>query len=136
MTLPGHRVMGATRDYVVRMPRDTSVVAACHEVRCEAWQFGWETLIDERTPLGAAQAAYIRHQSGRAFTELRSAEPCPGGVTVFRFEPRQRCFAEHRTRPARWLIRNGSLREVPTMADWTGDLGDHMNRLQDQLGKG
>ena len=122
--------MAATRDYVVRMPRDTSVVAACADVGCSAWLYGWETLVDEGTPLGREQALYIRHMSGRTFTEWA------GPPTVFHFTSRQRCFAEHRTRPARWLIRNGSLREVPTMADWTGDLGDHMNRLQDQLRKG
>ena len=120
----------ATRDYVVRMPRDTSVVAACHEVGCAAWLYGWETLVDESTALGAEQARYIRHMSGRTFTELA------GTPTVFRFATRQRCFAEHRTRPARWLVRNGSLREVGGISEWIGDLDDHMNRLQDQLKKG
>ena len=127
--------MGVTRDYLVRMPRDVSVVAACEQVRCDAWQFGWETVVDERTPLGRQQAAYIRQHSGRTFTELRSSEPRSGELTVFRFPGRQRCFAEHRTRPARWLIRNGSVREADA-GEWFGDLGDHMNRLEDQLRKG
>src|SRR5579859_7238329 len=99
----GGAVMRATRDYLLRMPPDTTVVAACHEVRCEAWQFGWHTLADERTPLGREQAAYIRQRSGRTFRELGS----PDGMTVFRFESRQRCFAEHRTKPARWIVRSG-----------------------------
>ena len=127
--------MAATRDYIVRMPRDTSVVAACADVGCAAWLYGWETLVDEGTPLGRKQALYIRHMSGRTFTELKSAEPQSGGMTVFRFASRQRCFAEHRTRPARWLIRNGSVREADA-SEWFGDLGDHMNRLTDQLRKG
>lgn len=125
--------MPATRDYIVRMPRDTSVVAACHEVRCEAWQFGWETLADEGTPLGREQAAYIRRMSGRTFTEHRAEG---GRMTVFRFEPRQRCFAEHRTRPARWLVRGGGVREHAGMRDWIDDLDEHVGRLEDQLRKG
>lgn len=122
--------MAATRDYIVRMPRDTTVVAACHEVRCEAWQSGWETLVDEGTPLGQARADYIRHLSGRTFTEHRAEG---GRMTVFRFEPRQRCFAEHRTRPAVWRVAGV---QVATAGDWFGDLGEHMDRLETQLRKG
>ena len=120
----------ATRDYLLRMPPDTQVRAACEDVGCESWLYGWETHVDEGTDLGQRQAAYIRQSSGRTFTEHRS-----GAVTVFRFASRQRCFAEHRTRPARWLIRNGSVREAGA-SEWFGDLGDHMNRLNDQLRKG
>jgi hypothetical protein len=124
--------MRATRDYLLRMPPDTTVVAACHEVRCEAWQFGWDTIVDERTPLGAAQAAYIRHQSGRTFREMGS----PDGVTVFRFESRQRCFAEHRTKPARWLVRGYGLREHSSMRGWIDDLAEHVGQLEDQIRRG
>lgn len=120
-----------TRDYLLRLPRDVTVVAACEQVLCDAWQFGWETSVDEATPLGQHQATYIRHKSGRTFTEHRGE-----GLTVFRFASRQRCFAEHRTRPARWLVRGGGNREYPVMADWIGDLDDHMNRLENQIRKG
>lgn len=121
-----------TRDYLLRMPPDTTVVAACHEVRCESWQFGWDTIADERTALGQAQAAYIRRESGRTFREMGS----PDGVTVFRFEPRQRCFAEHRTRPASWLVRSGGIRRHDSMRDWIDDLGEHAGQLEDQLRRG
>ena len=84
----------ATRDYLLRLPRDVTVVAACEEVRCEAWQYGWQTTCDETTPLGTFRAAYIRESCGRTFREMRTGD----GLTVFRFEPHQRCFAEHRTR--------------------------------------
>lgn len=124
--------MRATRDYLVRMPPDTTVVAACHEVRCEAWQSGWDTIVDERTPLGQDQAAYIRQRSGRTFRELGT----PDGVTVFRFESRQRCFAEHRTKPARWLVRGGGLREHSSMRGWIDDLDEHVGQLEDQLRRG
>jgi hypothetical protein len=123
----------ATRDYLLRLPRDVTVVAACEDALCEAWQFGWETTIDEVTPLGTFQAAYIRESSGRSFREMRTE----AGLTVFRFGPRQRCFAEHRTRRARWLIRAGrAVREVPVMADWTGDLSDHVSQLEEQARRG
>jgi hypothetical protein len=113
-----------TRDYKIRFPRDVMLPAACEEVRCEYWLHGWETACDERTELGMMQAAYIRQRSGRTFTELS------GPPTVFRFAPRQRCFAEHRTRPARFLAAG---RPVPLLADWIGDLDDHVTRLSGQL---
>ena len=121
-----------TRDYLLRMPPDTTVVAACHEVRCESWQFGWDTVVDTRTALGAQQAAYIRQYCGRTFRELGS----PDGVTVFRFEPRQRCFAEHRTKPGRWLVRGGGIREHAGMRDWIDDLDEHVGQLEDQARRG
>ena len=67
--------MPATRDYVMRRRRDTTVIAACHEVGCTSWRYGWETIVDERTPLGQQQGAYIRHQSGRTFTDRRCPVP-------------------------------------------------------------
>lgn len=117
----------ATRDYVVKFRRDTSVRTACEDVGCEAFRNGWETVCDERTPLGREQADYIRKKSGRTVTELS------GTPTVFRFDPGQRCFAEHRTRPATFLAGG---RQVPTLGDWTGDLEEHVQRLEDQARKG
>ena len=125
--------MRATRDYLLRMPPDTTVVAACHEVRCEAFQHGWDTIVDERTPLGRDQGAYIRQRSGRTFRVMGS----PDGVTVFRFEPRQRCFAEHRTKPASWLVRSGGgMRRHADMRDWIDDLDEHVGQLEDQIRRG
>ncbi len=122
----------ATRDYVVRMPRDVTVRSACEDVECEGWRCGWESHIDEATPLGQAQAAYIRQHSGRTFTELRS-----GALTVFRFTPGQRCFAEHRTRPARLLVRQGAMvREHATFDDIAEDYTEHAGRLAEQLRRG
>jgi hypothetical protein len=121
-----------TRDYSIRWPRDVTVVAACEQVRCDNWLHGWDTLVDERTGPGRDAAGWIRSgQSGRTFRELPGA--ADGGVTVFRFEPHQRCFAEHRTRPSRFLA---GRREVPTLGDWIGDLDDHVGHLEDQLRKG
>jgi hypothetical protein len=122
----------ATRDYLLRLPRDTTVVAACEETRCENWLYGWDTVLDERTPAGRELAAWIRSgQSGRDFRELGAGD---GGTVVFRFGPHQRCFAEHRTRPARWLVRSGQrVTAHQDMQAWIGDLDDHVSDLHHKI---
>jgi hypothetical protein len=119
-----------TRDYVIAMPPDRWVKAACEQVNCEQWRYGWDTLADEATPLGAQQADYIRRQSGRTFREMRA----PDGLTVFRFEPGQRCFAEHRTRPQRFLVRG--VREHTGLTGLAEDYTEHTGRLAEQAQKG
>lgn len=134
---------GDVTDYItysIRAGRDTAVVAACKDAGCQNWAHGWETTVDETTDLGRAQAAYIRHKSGRAFTEQRSA----AGLTVFRFEAFQRCFAEHRTRPDTFWVRDGDFRGNPTQrvmqhvraADWVEDFQEHEGSLADLREKG
>ena len=123
----------ATRDYIVHMPRDVTVRAACEDAGCEQWLYGWDSLIDESTPLGQAQAAYIRQRSGRTFREMRA----PDGLTVFRFEARQRCFAEHRTRPARLAVRSGGLiRRHASLGDLAEDYTAHVGHLAEQYERG
>lgn len=121
-----------TRDYHLHMPMDRWVKLACRDADCDAWRHGWETHVDEATPLGCEQAAYIRLRSGRTFTERRS-----GGLTVFVFEPFQRCFAEHRTRPARLLVHEGGrTREHVSFADLAEDYTEHTGRLAEQIQRG
>jgi hypothetical protein len=123
----------AYQTYSISARRDTAVVAACEQVGCEAWLYGWESKIDESTQLGQEQAAYIRNQSGRTFREQRTGD----GLTVFRFEPKQRCFAEHRTNPEIYLVRDGDWRGNPTgrkrkhtrPADWVEDMAENQGRL-------
>ena len=124
--------MAATRDYLIRMPPDLTVVAACNQVRCEKWLYGWDTILDERTPFGRENAAWIRSGgSGRDYTELGG-----GDVTVFRFAAHQRCFAEHRTKPASWLVRSGGMRVHADMHDWIEDLDQHVGQLEEQIKRG
>ena len=126
--------------YAIRAGRDTAVVAACKDVGCQAWAHGWETSVDEATDLGKRQGAYIRQGSGRTFTEKRTA----AGLTVFRFEAFQRCFAEHRTRPDVFLRRDGDFRGNPTQqvrvhkraADWIEDFQEHEGDLAELREKG
>jgi hypothetical protein len=105
------------------------IPAACEQAGCDNWQYGWDNVIDERTETGAGLAAWIRRESGRDFISMKTA----GGETVFRFEPFQRCFDEHRTRQPRFLAGG---REHPRLGPWIGDLEDHLGNLHDQLQKG
>lgn len=119
-----------TRDYVIRMPPDRWVKAACRDVGCPNWRRGFEVHADEATQLGQAQAAYIRLHSGRTFTERRTA----AGITVFRFEPGQRCFAEHRTRAQRFGVRG--VCEHVSLTDLAEDYTEHTGRLAEAAQKG
>lgn len=123
----------ATRDYRIRMPFDRWVKTACADAGCDAWRHGWQTHVDEATGLGQRQAAYIRREAGRTFTEQRTGT----GITVFTFPPRQRCFAEHRTRPARLLVAEGGrVREHASFADLAEDYTEHVSRLADLAQRG
>jgi hypothetical protein len=146
MTRPLNRVdrlllaPGAYQTFEINQPADTTVRAACEQVACPAWLHGWESVIDETTPLGRQQAAYIRGQAGRTFREQRRGD----GLTVFRFDARQRCFADHKTKPQLFAVRDGDWRGNPTgrirqhqrAADWVEDFGEHQLRLVDQQQKG
>lgn len=132
--------VGAYQTYSITSRPDRAVVAACEQVGCAAWRNGWESTIDERTDLGKQQAAYIRQRSRRTFRELKTA----AGLTVFRFEPGQRCFAEHKTMPEIYAVRDGDWRGNPTgrrrmhqrAADWVEDMAEHTQRIADQREKG
>jgi hypothetical protein len=139
-SMPPQMPAQAYTSYVIVSPRDTTVVAACQDAGCMAWRHGWESVVDERTPLGKDQAAYIRTRSGRAFRETRTE----AGLTVFRFEPFQRCFRDHRTRPERFLVRGGDFRGNPrgerrvhaNAADWVEDCAAHLDGLTEARKRG
>lgn len=128
------------KSYQVVMPRDSMIRAACEDVSCDAFRLGWQTFTDERTELGMMQAAYIRQKSGRTFREQRTGD----GMTVFTFEPGQRCFAEHQTRPQRFIVRGGDHRGNPRgefrqhagPADWVEDMSEHLDRINTAIERG
>jgi hypothetical protein len=117
--------------------------ATCSEVACPAHQQGWSTLVDETTPLGRRQAAYIRIQAGRQFTEERTPEG-----TTFAFPAGQRCFRPHQVsleREPLYIVRDGDWRGNPrgtkprqhTRAEnWVEDFATHQQTLADRLGQG
>jgi hypothetical protein len=123
----------ASRDYVVRLPPDRHIVIACEDAGCDNWRYGWDTILDERDPARKQLADWIRSgASGRDYAEIPGA-----GVTVFRFAARQRCFAEHRTRPARLLVRDGrTVTEHSSFAAMAQDYNDHKGHLAGLLQKG
>lgn len=114
--------------------------ATCQEVDCPHLVNGFVATVDELTELGARQAHYIRHDSGRRFVESRTE----AGLTRFEFEPGQRCFnsGEHRVRldrPEHWLVQGGDWRGNPrgvstrrhvSADDWRDDMSEHLDALK------
>jgi len=134
----------AVQTYAIRAPKGTHHrTASCAEADCPNLQHGWRSVIDEATDLGAAQATYIRRESGRKFTEERD----PAGLTVFTFEAWQRCFAEHTVpleREPFYVVRGGDWRGNPRGEirrhangdDWVEDFAEHQQTLADRLEQG
>lgn len=123
----------AYQTYAYSRGRDIRRKAACQEVGCEAYRLGWETAVDEATEMGRAQARYIRTQSGRTFREYRSE----AGLTVFRFEPYQRCFVDHQTvaeafyvRGGDWRLNQGLIRRHANGRDWAEDMAEQLDTIR------
>jgi len=128
---------GAYQTYALYAPRATHHErVSCGEAGCPEHARGWVSLIDERTDLGAAQAHYIRHDSGRSYKEERTRD----GLIEFRFAPGQRCFRQHWRRNGRealcvvrggdWRSHLGMIRDHGTRADlWVEDFAEHQDRL-------
>ena len=130
--------MQAYQTWSVRSRPDKRVKSVCERVGCRRWREGWESVIDESTDLGRSQAAFIRG-SRRTFREQKNGL----GLTVFRFEPYQRCFEDHQTMPEKYLVRGGDYRGVvgkvrvhQNSADWVEHVQQHMGRLLDEQAKG
>lgn len=132
--------LGYNRTYRIHMPHDTFVKAACEDVGCDQWLLGWETVCDLSDTSdfgGLAVATLIR--SGKTGRTYREFPPAPGGtVTVFRFDSRQRCFREHRTRAGRLLVHQGGriAQEHTSFRDIAEDYTEHVGRLADQEKRG
>lgn len=123
----------AYQTYAYSRGRDIRRKAACQEVGCEAYRHGWESAFDESTELGRQQAHYVRTQSGRTFREYRSE----AGLTVFRFEPYQRCFADHQTiaeafyvRGGDWRLNQGLIRRHANGRDWAEDMAEQLDTIR------
>jgi hypothetical protein len=137
----------AYKTYQIVAPLSTHFrPATCAQARCEAYERGWATAVDEGSALGQAQAHYIRRESGRAYREGRDE----AGLTVFVFGAGQRCFRsdQHRVpleREPLWRVLGGDWRgnplRIPVLAHtsaqaWRDDMGEHLNRLADQTERG
>jgi hypothetical protein len=134
----------AFKTYQILAPKNSHFrPASCKEVECAAWANGWQTTVNETTPLGQQQADYIRRRSGRTYKETNE-----NGFTTFVFVPGQRCFAEHSVsleREPLFLVRGGDFRGNPTgqrptqhvrPEDWVEDFAEHQQGLADTIEKG
>ncbi len=107
--------VGSYQTFAIRTPVVSQRKATCEEVECSAYLNGWKTTIDEGTPTGEGQAAYIRKNSGRSFKENK----LESGLTEFIFSSGQPCFAQDshtivNSRAERYLVRDGDWRGNPT----------------------
>lgn len=141
--IPPKMPVTAVKTYGIRVPDSGWRVVRCEEVSCPNHINGWRTTVDESTDLGRKQAGYVRHHSGRHFTESRNSE----GLTVFTFKPEQQCFKEHKVRndmPASYIKRAGDFRgnpdgtitRIPSDQAWVDDFGENQERLTDEIKKG
>lgn len=137
--MPAQLPPSAFKTYQVTQLPDRSVRSACQDVDCKFWRLGWEMRVDESADIGAARASYIRWQSGRTFTERKDVD----GVTVFRFESGQRCFAEHYTHPELYLVRGGDaarlgalIRRHADSADLIEDMNEHFDAVRADRARG
>jgi len=132
------------KTYAALTPRATHWrPATCSEAGCPNHLLGWKTVVNESTELGAAQARYIRTESGRRFQEHR--EPM---AAVFVFEAGQECFAAHEVpleRDPVFLVRGGDWRGNPRgtparvhqrPADWVEDFATHQQHIADRIERG
>lgn len=109
MTIPGLPPWRMCTVHQILAPTDRLVVAACEQVGCLKYRQGWDVLIAEQTEQGQRHAAYIR--SGKHRRTYRELPKTADGMSVFRFAPHQRCFAEHRTRPELFVVHTEPGRE-------------------------
>ena len=116
----------------IAQPLDTHFrEAKCSEVECPHWLMGWQTIIDERSQFGQAQAGYIRRESGRHFKEIRNE----AGLTIFTFQAGQKCFRQHKIpleRPAIFR-KNGAEMEGE---DWIDDNKETLFKLNQLRNRG
>lgn len=100
-------VASAFTTHHVQSPTDRYIIAACEQVGCIRYHQGWPLICDETTELGRVQAQIIRSgKHGRTYRELPRLNG--QGPTVFRFEPYQRCFGEHRTQSELYVVTRGT----------------------------
>jgi len=114
----------------------------CHDAQCKGYLEGWKTGVDESTPLGQGQAHYIRTQSGRRFSEYKTAT----GLTVFDFPPGQRCFRSHtvpvgdplclRYRGDHRTMRPQNVHRHARIDDWVDDFANTQDQIRTRLERG
>jgi len=125
----------AKKTYEIARPKTTHFrPVSCTEAECQILETGFIVRIDESVPFGQKQAFYIRHHSGRAYTEHNE-----NGLTEFVFGPGTDCFGDHdvNVREPDFIVKGGDWRGNPrgdyyvhdTPEHWVEDFADHQDRL-------
>jgi hypothetical protein len=135
--------VGSYKTYQARQPKtEKTRIGSCEAAGCASYEHGWRSVIDVTTELGQRQQHYIRHESGRRFTEYAEGN----GIVVFTFWAGQQCFQTHHVpdRPQFFSVRDGDWRGNPTnrsrlhtrAADWVEDFAEHQAKLAEQIERG
>lgn len=113
------------KQYSILAPVETHFrPARCAEVDCPAYLNGFKLEVDETTPLGQAQAHYLRG-SGRPHVEYQT-----DAFTVFSFAPGQECFRKHQKRIERDEIFVADGRRHTAAEFWVEDFAEHQDKLK------
>ncbi len=139
--LPAH----AMQTFQIVAPESTHWrKASCEEVECQAYKNGWRMRVDLQTPLGQAQARYIKHDSGRKYKIIGQQD----GIVELEFAPNQPCFSEHRVRtdrPEVYRVKGGDFRGNPLKTltrvhkkpeFWVEEFAENQDRLKTQIERG
>ncbi|HEX3647272.1 MAG TPA: hypothetical protein VHV49_02535 [Pseudonocardiaceae bacterium] len=134
--------------YSIATPRATHWrTATCAEVECAEFVHGFESIVDESTERGQAQAHYIRHDNTRAHVEQRGwSGP---SMTLFTFPPGTPGFGHRHQvpngRPELFTRRQGDWRGCPNPSatvrfrsaqSFVDDSGERFENIRDLLARG
>lgn len=146
MIIPGSMSVESYRTFAVRQGvdgLDREVPATCADVRCEAFERGWRTVLDLSTDLGQRQWKHIRDHSGRAYTDISARDGVTPPLRVLWFEPGQRCFRQHTMRPQLFVAYRGrpgytlsGIRRYDRADQWADDFATHQQTLAEQQRRG
>ena len=123
------------KSYVIAQPEATHFKrVSCSDIDCGTQASGFIVRVDEAVPFGQKQAFYLRHHSGRSYSEHNE-----NGLTEFVFPPGSECFDNHDVaiREPVFIVKGGDWRGNPrgdyrvhdTPDHWVEDFSEHQNRL-------
>lgn len=135
----------AMQTFQIEAPVSTHTrVVSCEDFECRAYRNGWRMRIDLGTPLGQAQARYIKYDSGRKYKVVGQQD----GIAELEFSPNQPCFAEHRVRtdrPEIYRVKGGDHRGNPLKTltrvhkkpeFWVEEFAENQDRLKTRIERG
>lgn len=133
------------QQFKIALLREGATKMTCREAKCEQYERGWITVVDERSDKGARQAQYIRTQAGRKFIEfpsegaslhLQGEIAIAYGLTVFKFFSGQECFRPHADREVVFSQQKGARRRVYTPRDFNESFNEEAAKVAETAGRG